>query len=466
MPSPLSGRVSAAIVNERLFGTDGIRGPAGRGALAPAALARLGLAVARTLAPGGRPRKRRRVFVGRDTRVSGPAVVGAVSSGLLAGGLDVEDGGVLPTPAVAMLVRRGRFDLGVVVSASHNPWPDNGVKLLGADGRKLSDDAEGAIERAFADPATDGTSSAEDFGAATTRPDAAREYAKALLDEWRGASLRGLSVVVDCGNGAQSAIAGGVLAKLGARVRAVGDAPDGRNINEKCGALHPAAMRRAVRATRSHVGVAFDGDADRVQLCDEKGRLVDGDAIVAALAPRMRAAGRLPHAVVVGTSMTNGGLVAALAGHGIRVLRTAVGDRNVVAEMAAHGYGLGAEPSGHVVVPRDGLLTGDGLYAAIACLRVLAKERIPASRLAGGYRAWPLEIASIVVEKRRPIESMPRTSAAIAAAESSLGEHGRIVVRYSGTEPKVRVMVEARRRTDLRAALAPVLAALREEAGR
>jgi phosphoglucosamine mutase len=453
-------------VTDRLFGTDGIRGPAGLAHLAPAALARLGLAIARTLSTGGRARANRRVFVGRDTRVSGPAVVGAVSSGLLAGGLDVVDGGVLPTPAVAMLVRRERFDLGLVVSASHNPWQDNGVKLLGRDGRKLSDAAEAAIERAYFDPATDAVPRPEGFGAATPRPDAARVYAKAILAEWRGTRLRGLKVVLDCGNGAQSRIAAAVLKKLGAGVHALADEPDGRNINAKCGALHPESMRRAVRAKRADVGVAFDGDADRVQLCDERGRLVDGDAIVAALAPRLRAKGRLPHDVVVGTSMSNGGLVAALAEHGVELLRAAVGDRHIVAEMAARGYGLGAEPSGHVIVPRDGLLTGDGLYAAIACLSILAKERIPASRLADGYKAWPLEIVSINVKSRRPLESMPRTTAAISAAESSLGEHGRIVVRYSGTEPKVRVMVEARRKAELRAALAPVLAALREEAGR
>ena len=451
---------------ERLFGTDGIRGPAGLGALAPGALTRLGLAVARTLTSGSRARSRRRVLIGRDTRVSGPAVSAAVTAGLLAGGVDVEDGGMLPTPAVALLVRRERLDMGVVVSASHNPWQDNGVKLLGKDGRKLADAAEASIERAYSDPETLSLPRPEDFGTASAREGAAAEYAKALLGEWRRTSLRGLRVALDCGNGAQSGLAAGVLGKLGAKVVALHDAPDGRNINAKCGAMHPEVIRKAVRGGAAGVGVAFDGDADRVQLCDEKGRLLDGDAIVAALAPRLAAAGRLPRDTVVGTSMSNGGLVALLGRQGIRVLRAAVGDRHIVAEMAAHGYGLGAEPSGHVIVPRDGLLTGDGLHAAIACLAILAKERIPASKLAGGYKAWPLEIVSIQVRERRPIEEMAKTRAAIAAAEQRLGEDGRIVVRYSGTEPKVRVMVEARRRGDLRAALAPVLAALREESGR
>lgn len=451
---------------ERLFGTDGIRGPAGQGALAPGALTRLGLAIARTLGSSSRARARPRALVGRDTRVSGPAVGSAVAAGLLAGGVDVTDGGVLPTPAVALLARRERFGVGVVVSASHNPWTDNGVKLLGRDGRKLSDEAEAAIERAYTDDATERLPDPQHFGAATVRPGAADEYARAMLAEWRGTRLEGLRVVLDCGNGAQSGIAAGVLTKLGADVVALHDAPDGRNINLRCGALHPQGLSAAVRKRRAHVGVAFDGDADRVQLVDEKGRVLDGDVIVAALAPRLRRAGRLPSATVVGTSMSNGGLVAALAAQDIRLLRTAVGDRHIAAEMAARGYGLGAEPSGHVIVPRKGLLTGDGLWAAIACLRILAKDRIAASTLGGGYRAWPLEIVSVEVAGRRPLESMKQTSAAIAAAERALGADGRIVVRYSGTEPKVRVMVEAKRRADLRAALAPVLAALRAEAVR
>jgi phosphoglucosamine mutase len=465
MRLPPLGRVGQPVA-ERLFGTDGIRGPAGLGALSPRSLTRLGLAIARTLTSGSKARAKRRILVGRDTRVSGPAVSAAVSAGLLAGGVDVDDGGVLPTPAVALLVRQDRFDLGVVVSASHNAWQDNGVKLLGRDGRKLSDEAEATIERAYADPATEDYARPDDFGRAAPRSAADSEYARALLAGWRRTRLTGLELVIDCANGAQSGIAAAVLKRLGAKVTAIHCEPNGRNINAKCGAMHPDVVGRAVRAAKAHAGVAFDGDADRVLLTDEKGRVIDGDAIVAALAPRLRAEGRLPHDTVVGTSMSNGGLAAHLAPHGIRVLRTAVGDRHIVAEMAARGYGLGAEPSGHVIVPRDGLLTGDGLWAAIACLRIVVKERIPASQLAGGYKAWPLDIVSIPVKERRPIEEMKATSAAVAAAEERLGENGRIVVRYSGTEPKVRVMVEARRRADVQAALGPVLAALREEAGR
>jgi phosphoglucosamine mutase len=272
-------------------------------------------------------------------------------------------------------------------------------------------------------------------------------------------------VVVDAANGAQSGIAAGVLRRLGARTTALHDAPDGRNINRRCGALHTASVRRAVRSQGADLGIAFDGDADRVQLADERGRLLDGDAILAALAPRLRALGRLPGDAVVGTSMTNGALEAHLAARGIRLLRADVGDRHVVALMTREGHGLGGEPSGHVLVPRDGLLTGDGLRVALLVLRVIAAERVRASEVADGFRAWPQEIVSLRTARKPPLRTLPETSAALAAAEAGLGREGRIVVRYSGTEPKVRVMVEARTRTALRAALRPVVAALGREVG-
>jgi phosphoglucosamine mutase len=244
--------------------------------------------------------------------------------------------------------------------------------------------------------------------------------------------------------------------------------PDGSFPNHEANPLNPRNMRDVqalVLREKCDIGIAFDGDADRVQLCDEAGRLLDGDAVLATLAPRLHAAGRLPGGVVVGTSMTNGALEALLAARGLSLVRTAVGDKHVVAEMARHGHGLGGEPSGHLIVPRDGLLTGDGLRAALLFLRVLAKDRIAASAASGGYRPWPLEIASLVVDRKTPLGELPRTSASIAAAERALEGGGRIVVRYSGTEPKIRVMVEARTRPRLRGALDPVVAALREEVG-
>lgn len=448
-----------------LFGTDGVRGPAGVGPLAPPALARLGLGVAKVLRARS-PRRAPRAFLGRDTRRSGPAVAGAFASGLLAGGVEVLDGGVLPTPAVAWLVRETRCDLGVAVSASHNPWEDNGIKLLGADGSKLGDAAEHAIERVYFARGDVEGAGPDGMAALLPRvPEARLRYLMGLIVEFQKTRLRGIRLVVDAANGAQSGIASQVLSTLGAEVVALHESPDGRNINRDCGALHTEGMRRRVRAEGAHLGIAFDGDADRVQLCDEAGRLLDGDAILAALAPRMRAARQLPGATVVGTTMTNGALEGHLAGSGIRLLRTDVGDRNVVAAMTRKGFTLGGEPSGHVLVPRRGLLTGDGLRVALLCLRCMATEGLPASALAGGYRPWPQEIVSLRTSRKPAIPSLPKSSAAIAAAERALRGHGRIVVRYSGTEPKVRVMVEAGTHAALRAAMGPVVAALEEEVG-
>ncbi len=454
-----------------LFGTDGVRGPAGTGPLAPEALVRLGLAVAAEVRERTGSRAPRAI-TGRDTRLSGPALSAAFSAGLLSGGVEVYDAGVLPTPAVAMLTREAGFDLGVVVSASHNEWHDNGIKLLGDDGGKLPDGREARIEEILAA----GPEAHPGAMAATAAiSDGPAHYAAAMRREFRRLRLGGMRIVVDAANGAQSGIATEVLTKLGAKVTALHDAPDGRNINADCGALHPRPLARAVRAAKAAIGIAFDGDADRVQLCDEKGRLLDGDAILATLAPAFLAANRLPGATVVGTSMTNGALEALLRGQGIALHRTDVGDRHILAAMREHGFGLGGEPSGHILFPfsaetganprLEGLLTGDGLRAALAILAAMKSRGALASEVAGGYRPWPLAIESIVVRAKTPIASLPQTSAAIAAAESALGGAGRVVVRYSGTEPKLRVRVEARTKRALAAAIGPIAAAVREEVG-
>ncbi len=446
----------------RLFGTDGIRGPAGVGKLAPPALARLGLAIAAVIA---KVSDRPRALIGRDTRISGPSVAGAVTSGLLAGGVEVHDGGVLPTPAVAMLTRRRKFSAGVVVSASHNAWRDNGLKLLGSGGAKIDDAVEAAIEAAYASDDLLDATVPEEFAAPHPYPKARSHYVDGLVRELAGRRLRGLHVVVDAANGAQCGLAPKVLRRLGAKVTAIHDRPDGHNINAKCGALHTRPLARAVREHGADAGIAFDGDADRLQLVDERGRLLDGDTVLAALAPRLLAERRLPHRTVVGTVMTNAGLEAYLAEHRISVARTAVGDRNIVSEMSGRGFGLGGEPSGHLIVPRRGLLTGDALYAAVLCLHILVDEDLDASELGGGFRPWPLELVSFRIRERVELRRLPRAWKAICDGRAALGDQGRVVVRYSGTEPKVRVMVEARKRAQVKSVLAPIVTALRREVG-
>ena len=408
----------------RLCGTDGIRGPAGEGPLAPEALLALGRSAAAALRPGAR------VLLGRDTRPSGPMVAGAFAAGLQAGGASVHDGGVLPTPAVALLVRRGRYDLGVAVSASHNPAGDNGLKLLGPDGEKVPDAFERAVERGGSRKGRPGTG--------RLRPGAAEEYAAAVIAEFRGLSLRGMRVVVDAGEGAASDLAPSILRRLGAAVRGIRCGGDGARINDGCGALHPDSAGRAVRRHRAHLGIALDGDADRVALLDERGAARDGDDVLAALAPRLKSRRRLPGDAVVGTVMTNGGLDAHLARHGIRLRRVPVGDRFVAAEMRERNLALGAEPSGHVLLPREGgLLTSDGLVTALFVLREMAHAGRPLSGLLLGFRRHPRAEAAVRVARKPALTRVPAIRAAIAAVD------GRTVVRYSGTEPKLRILVEA-----------------------
>lgn len=448
-------------MSTRIFGTDGVRGPAGVGPLSPTSLVRLGRAVARGLAH----RTGRRVLIGRDTRVSGPAVQAAMAAGLLAEGVAVDDGGVLPTPAIAFLTRRHGYGAGLVVSASHNPWQDNGVKVLGPGGAKLSDADEAAVESAYAALADEPDAASDGYADAGRLAGAASEYADAVVDEFGADALAGLRLVADCANGAQSAIAGTVLRRLGAVVEVLHAEPDGRNVNDGCGALHTESLQARVTELGADAGVAFDGDADRVQLIDERGELVDGDAILAILAPLLREREELADGVVVGTSMTNGALAGWLEERDMRLVRTAVGDRHIVRCMTEHGYGLGAEPSGHVLLPWDGLLSGDGLRAAVACLVAARSAGHSLSAAPDGFRPWPLELVSFRVRERTPVAELPGTTAAIEDAERRLGSGGRVVVRYSGTEPKVRVMVEALDPAELRAALDPIVAALREEVG-
>ena len=427
----------------RVFGTDGIRGPAGRGPLAPRALAALGRAVAEThraRRAGGRPP---RVLVGRDTRPSGPAAARALIEGLRAGGAVVEDGGVLPTPAIALLARRHRFDLAAAVTASHNPASDQGVKILGRDGGKVPDAFERAVEAALARVPRRAPPRRAGPEADGPRPDAAGEYAALVLEEFRDLRLGGTRVVLDAADGAAASVAPGVLRALGAEVVEVRCGGDGARINDRCGALHPEAAGRAVRRARARLGIALDGDGDRAILLDADGRPRDGDDVLAALAPRLRARRRLPGSAVVGTVMSNGGLEAHLGRHGIRLVRVPVGDRFVADALRGRGLVLGAEPSGHCLFPRDGLLTSDGLVTGLRVLREMTLARASLAGLLRGFRRVPRAEEAVPVARRPDLDRHPEMRAAVRAALAAAGPGGRVLVRYSGTEPKVRILVES-----------------------
>lgn len=443
----------------RLFGTDGIRGPAGAGILSPESLLALGRSVAAALrsrrGPGAPPP---RVLLGRDTRPSGPMVAGALAAGLQAGGAAVEDGGILPTPAVALLVRRLRFDLGLAVSASHNPAPDNGLKLLASDGEKADDAFERSVEEGLAAARRPRPSPAGP-APGRLRPGAAGEYAEAILAEFRGLSLRRLRVVVDAGDGASGAVAPLVLRRLGAEVHEVRCRGDGARINDRCGALHPEAAGRAVRRRRAHLGVALDGDGDRLLLLDGEGRPRDGDDFLAAVAPRLRARGRLPGGAVVGTVMANGGLEAHLAARGVALHRVPVGDRFVAAALRERGLALGAEPSGHILVPRGGLLTSDALVSALWVMREMERSGLPLSALLEGFERVPRSEAAVRVSRKPPLERVPAMREALRAAAAAAGPRGRLLVRYSGTEPKLRILVESPSRAAAEGACAAIAAA-------
>jgi len=450
----------------RLFGTDGIRGPAGEGPLSPESVLALGRAAAAAVR-AGRPRGAPppRVLIGRDTRPSGPMVTGALAAGLQAGGVAVEDGGVLPTPAVALLVRRRRFDLGAAVSASHNPAPDNGVKFLGSDGEKAGDALERAIEEGIPAARRPARAGAAAPAPGRIRADAAEEYGAAILGEFRGLSLRGVRVVVDGAEGAGGAVAPAVLLRLGAEVHPVRCGGNGARINDGCGALHPETAARAVRKHKAQVGIALDGDADRVTLLDEDGRRRDGDDLLAGLAPRLRARGRLPGAAVVGTVMANGGLDAHLQRHGIALVRTSVGDRAVAAAIREHGLALGAEPSGHLLLPRGGLLTSDGLLTALLVLREMVRAGAPLSAVLPGFPRVPRAEAAVAVARKPPLDRVPAIRVALAAAESVAGPRGRVLLRYSGTEPRARILVESPSRAAAESACATLARAISQSLG-
>jgi phosphoglucosamine mutase len=442
-----------------LFGTDGIRGTANSHPMTADVALALGKAAGRFFRRGDH---RHRVVIGKDTRLSGYLLEPALTAGFVAAGMDVMLLGPLPTPAVAFLTRSLRADLGVMVSASHNAYQDNGIKLFGPDGFKLSDAIEAEIERLVAANGSEGLAAPSDLGRATRIDDARGRYVESLKSSFpKRLSLAGLKIVVDCANGAAYRFAPDLFWELGAEVVRLGTAPDGFNINEGCGSTHPEALRQAVLEHGAALGIALDGDADRLVLADERGELIDGDQVLALVASSWQGDGRLRGGGVVATLMSNFGLESWLAGRGLVLHRTAVGDRYVVERMRELDINLGGEQSGHIILA-DFATTGDGVLAALQVLAVMLERQRPISEVGRVFTPLPQRLESVQVRGRIDLAA-PALARLVAAQRARLEGRGRLVVRPSGTEPVVRVMVEADDEALLGEVLAEVSGAIRAQ---
>jgi phosphoglucosamine mutase len=424
-------------MDRKYFGTDGIRGRA-NGVITPELALKVGQAAGLIFRRGDH---RHRVLIGKDTRLSGYMIETALVSGFTSVGMDVLLTGPIPTPAVGMLTRSMRADLGVMISASHNPFDDNGIKLFGPDGYKLSDQVENEIETLIDSALMKKLAKSADLGRAK-RIDGVQdryiEFAKRTLP--KNLSLGGLRVVVDCAHGAGYRVAPEALRELDAEVIAIGVEPDGFNINRECGSTEPGALCQKVKEMRADIGIALDGDADRVLMVDERGRIIDGDQLLAVIAESWKEDGRLAKPGIVATVMSNFGLERYLRELGISVERTPVGDRYVLDHMRAHGYNVGGEPSGHIILS-DHTTTGDGLLAALQVLSVVKKHDQPVSKVCHRFDALPQILKNVRYKSGKPLENA-NVRSAIAEAQARLDGHGRLIVRPSGTEPVIRVMGE------------------------
>ena len=421
-------------MTRRYFGTDGIRGHVGTEPMTVDFALRLASSAAHVLAPRGGT-----VLIGKDTRVSGYMFESALEAGFVAAGVDVLLTGPLPTPAIAYLTRKLGTDFGIVISASHNPYYDNGIKFFGSDGEKLSDELEAAIERGLEQ--TPVTRESKELGRALKAASARSDYMRFVRSTVpAGMTLDGLKIVVDASHGAGYKVAPRVIADLGADVVPVGCSPNGRNINEGCGSTRPDLLRLTVSGVRAHVGLALDGDGDRVVMVDERGDLMDGDQLVYILARDRLEAGTL-RGPVIGTVMSNLGLELALTELGIEFRRAKVGDRHVLAMLKEHGGLLGGETSGHIVC-LDKTTTGDGLITALQVLAVMRRTGKSLSELARGMPWLPQTLLNVRIERPIDLDGNPQIRAAVEAVQQALGPRGRVVLRASGTEPLVRVMVE------------------------
>ncbi len=424
----------------RLFGTDGIRGRVNAHPMTPETILKVGLAAARVLR---NEHGRNMVLIGKDTRQSGYMIESALTSGICSMGMDVTLLGPVPTPGVSYLTRVLRADAGFVISASHNPFDDNGIKIFSHEGLKLPDEMERKIEEMVAGQGVfRRRPGGADIGKAHRLDDALGRYIEFVKSTVpTGMMLEGVKVVVDCANGAAYKVTPKVLEELGAEVMAVHDKPNGTNINLECGSLHVDKLAELVRESGADVGIAHDGDADRTLFCDEKGAMVDGDHVMGMLAAQMQEAGTLKGDAVVSTVMSNIGLERFLGARGLKLIRTRVGDRFVTARMVRDGYNLGGEQSGHIVM-FDHNTTGDGPITALQVLALMASSGRKLSELAADIEIFPQVLQNVVVEQKTGWNSDPDIHAAIKDVEATLGKGGRVLVRASGTEPLIRVMIE------------------------
>jgi phosphoglucosamine mutase len=446
----------------KLFGTDGIRGVAGEAPLDVPTIYATGLALASSLASLHAHPK---VLLGADTRESSPWISAVISAGLKAGGAEVENAGVITTPGVAYLARRHRLAAGVVISASHNPWQDNGIKVFGGDGYKLPDATELAIEEEiFRHLQQAPPSGLQQAAAPVVKEELRHEYETFLHNVAPKLNLAGKKVVVDCANGAAAVIAQELFKSFGGEIHFTHVSPNGRNINQDCGALHPEVVARETKELGADLGITFDGDADRALFANAQGRVVNGDGVMLLAARDMQAQGELNGDMVVATTMSNMGLEAALRKSKIRMLRAPVGDKYVLEMMQLHNASLGGEQSGHILFPGRST-TGDGLLTALVLLDTLARAGQPLHELLSDLRVFPQVIVNVKVREKRPLEKIPAVVESIQQAETDLHGNGRVVVRYSGTEALARVMIEAESEEQMRAHAERIAQAIRVEIG-
>jgi phosphoglucosamine mutase len=447
-------------MTRRYFGTDGIRGLSNKHPMTSEVAMKVGMAAGKMFQSGNH---RHRVVIGKDTRLSGYMLEAALMSGFTSVGMDVFLLGPMPTPAVAMLTRSLRADIGVMISASHNRYDDNGIKLFDPDGYKLSDDVEREIERLI-DSDTSQLLAAPDKIGRATRVESAREryieFAKRTLP--KNLKLSGLRIVIDCANGAGYKVAPAALWELGAEVVEIGVEPNGRNINYKCGSTAPETLADKVREVRADIGIALDGDADRVVIVDEKGTIIDGDQIMAVIAESWHRRGKLAAGGIVSTVMSNLGLERYLKGVGLSMVRTPVGDRYVTEYMRKHGYNVGGEQSGHIVLS-DFITTGDGLVSALQVLACAVATQKPVSEVCAKFTPLPQVLQNVRFEKGKPLEDS-KVLKAIEGAKSKLGDSGRLVIRPSGTEPVIRVMAEGDNEQMVITVVGDIVAAVRAAA--